>query len=265
MSQEYEDRKLPKATMALPPDPSDWIFQIMGVVTGLHDYDKFFLMANLFMKFVQEVEEAKRQGLFKDNVFKRETDQSIEEIKVDVESDIIAKLKIVWYGNVYFVVHRHPDRPWKVTKRETFFHKPKQRPNMEIIKLPALKNMNPLTDIRSVSWGIEIREDFPVKYAYEDMDFEQVVLQGGLSKKFMDGTFPYFRSQQDIENSTARTYVLAKPIFFTIIEILEMVFMSQFTKLYVRTYKYGRELKFGKTSETEQESEESTRNVTELV
>ena len=207
----------------------------MAMFLGLNDasqgFDHFFLMCENWMKFVPQVLEAISQGVIKTSI--------------EIDETAINRLQQIWEGHIWLLVRRHPRHPEKVVDRIITFSKPKEQYPNEVIQLPALQNLSPVSHIKDATMCIRIREPVPVKYAFAGEDVAQLVLQGGFYYNFIDGRKPMFQSSSDIQNSRALTMVVSRNYFHSVINIEKKIFLKYFNVVYINFHRILREEKLG--------------------
>lgn len=231
MSQNYDDSKQPKSIRYHSPDFGEVLQMFMGLNDANQGFDHFFLLCQNFMMFVPQVLEAIRQGVIKTNV--------------EVDMKAWSRLKQIWEGRIYLLVTRNQFNIGKVESRDILFAPIKTRWNQELIKLPSLQNLNPVTHIRDNTLLIRIREPVPIKYGLGSMDYKQVVVQGGFYWDFKDRRVPMFTSQNDIENSRAVSMSVGRNYFHTVINREKKTFLEYFTIVYINLHRIINEQKLG--------------------
>ncbi len=231
MSQNYDDSKQPKSIRYHSPDFGEVLQMFMGLNDADQGFDHFFLLCQNFMMFVPQVLEAVRQGVIKTNV--------------EIDMDAWQRLEQIWEGNIYLHVKRNKIHPENVESRTILFEPVETLRYDELIELPALQNLNPITHIKNETMFIQIREPVPVRLAFESIDFRQVVLQGGFYYDYSDGRQPMFTSQKDIANSRDRTMYVSRNYFHAVINIEKKAFMKYFSTLYINLHRIIHEQKLG--------------------
>ena len=104
------------------------------------------------------------------------------------------------------------------------FRKDPEDPNEELIKCPALENMNPVNQISDKGLHIKIREFVPIKWAWWGHDYASLVTSGKMHWNFQEGQKPYFESDEDIIYSESLTDDVSREYFHTMINILTREF-----------------------------------------
>lgn len=231
MSQNYDDSKQPKSIRYHSPDFGEVLQMFMGLNDANQGFDHFFLLCQNFMMFVPQVLESIRQGVIKTNV--------------EIDKKAWSKLQKIWEGRIYLLVTRNQHNIGKVESREILFEPIESMWNQELIKLPSLQNLNPVSHIKDNTLFIRIREPVPIRYAFSSMDYRQVVLQGGFYWNYRDKRVPMFTSQDDIENSHALTMYVGRHYFHTVINMEKKIYLQYFNIIYVNLHRIINEQKLG--------------------
>lgn len=233
MSQNYDDAKQPKSIRYHSPDWVEVMQMFMGINNADQGFDHFFLMCSNWMDFMGQMLQAVKQGVFKTSV------------QIDMEA--VRRLYLIWEGTCYLSVQRDPNAPERVLKRTILYGGDRPEPKYceEILKLPALQNLNPVTPIKDKSLLIRIREPVPIRLAFGGMDYKQVVLQGGYYWDYRDRRVPMFKSQNDIENSRAITMFVGRRYFHNVINMEKKAFKIHFDIVYVNFHRIISEQKLG--------------------
>ena len=209
--------KQPKTIIYHPSDFIQYIQQTLGVINFQEDFGHFFLNARLFMDLVSKTNEALRIGVIKKKNGKR-----------SLNEEALRRLRQIWYGHIYILVSR--DRDYNIIESKAKFPKKAIREpendNEELIKCPALENMNPVSPIGDKQLHIKIREFVPIKYAWWGYDSASLVTSGKMNWSFQDGQKPYFESDEDIIFSQSLTDDVGREYFHNMINLLT----NQFSK-----------------------------------
>jgi hypothetical protein len=245
MSQNYDDSKEPKSIRYHSPDFAEVMQMFMGLNDADQGFDHWFLMCENFMRFIPQVLEAIKQGAIKTSL--------------DINKEALEKMTMVWEGGVYLEVVRNPESPEKVDHRQLWYPSdsgfehgtmPEQKGFNEIIRCPALMGMNPVTQVRDTALLVRIRETVPVPYAFEALDYQQVVIEGHMYYNYKNEQEPHFRSQKDISTSRAMTAVVGRPFFHNMINILKQAFLAYFNIVYINFHMIIQESKVGLEEES---------------
>lgn len=231
MSQNYDDSKQPKSIRYHSPDFGEVLQMFMGLNDADQGFDHFFLLCQNFMMFVPQVLESIRQGVIKTNV--------------EIDMKAWKRLEQIWYGHIYLLVTRNQMNIGKVESREILFKPIEISWNQELIKLPALQNLNPVSHIKDNTMLIRIREPVPIRHALGGLDYKQVVLQGRFYWDYKDKRVPMFTSQDDIENNDGTTMHVSRKYFHWAINVEKKIFLRYFTIIYINLHKIINEQKLG--------------------
>lgn len=246
MSQNYDDSKEPKSIRYHSPDFAEVMQMFMGLNDADQGFDHWFLMCENFMRFIPQVLEAIKQGAIKSTI--------------EINKEALEKMTMIWEGTVYLEVVRNPDSPEKVLYRQIWYPSesgfefgsmPEPKGFNEIIRCPALQGMNPVTQVRDTSLLVRIREVVPVPYAFEALDYQQVVIEGHMYYNYKGEQEPHFRSQKDISTSRSLVAVVGRPFFHNMINILKKAFLHWFNQVYINFHMIIQESKVGLEGEEE--------------
>lgn len=93
-----------------------------------------------------------------------------------------------------------------------------------VIPIPRLRNMVPvgLIDDKE-NWGIQIREVYPLAYAWEGASYDTIVNDAKFAFFEMSGVIPKF-SPDDMYSKTKQTYILHKPVYHALMADLVSFF-----------------------------------------
>jgi len=223
----YDKAQLPKSVKWHPLEFADYMLQMMGSVNAHVMYDHFFLFATEAMAHLEFAIEALEQG-----ALGRKSKKKIVYDKVHVE-----KLKKIWNGGCYIIVTRHPEKHYVVLKREISFNYPENMAkNQKVVKVPALKKMNPSGQVKSTLLTIRIREAVGVPEAIGNIDYQTLGLSGKFVKKFADKTVPIFKSQNEVNTFRGKTSSVSRTYFHTMIDWLVQYFYKYYVKVFIRSH-----------------------------
>lgn len=224
------DVKQPKSIVYHPSDFIQYVQQTLGVINFQKDFDHFFLNARLFMSLMNQTNEALRMGIIKRNDGKK-----------TLHIEVTRRLNQVWYGHIYIWQKRDSAYniiSWKMRypKGVSGIKEPED-PNEELIKCPALENMNPVNQISDKGLHIKIREFVPIKWAWWGHDYASLVTSGKMHWNFQEGQKPYFESDEDIIYSESLTDDVSREYFHTMINILTREFEKYQTYIFMELHK----------------------------
>lgn len=215
--------------------------QVLGVLDFDTNFDNSFQRWKLIIEFIEDVSQAIEQGII--------PIKQRERFDLLPNKDAIRKMKKIWHGTTYLRILRNKEQT-KIITKEIFYEKPSEIVEVvttksgiyirkdnkplpkgaevsehiaEVIALPKLKNMIPVREIREETWGIQIREAISLKHAWEGANYGTIVNDGKFTHYLSDGAIPKFEAE-DMESETLMTYVLHRPVYFAIMDILPMYF-----------------------------------------
>ena len=244
MSQNYDDSKQPKAVIYHPLDFADYLQQQMGIINSHQGFDHFFLQCELVHKLLPQIIEAFQQGVIKNKS------------ELGLNSDSLYKINKIWNGRCYLAIHHNLDGNYKIDEYTFEYSRPTPSKFLTVQKLPALCNMNPVGHIRDKTWGIQIREYVPVRFAFEGVDPHQLTDAGYVFKSGYS-LIPRFETQQDIQSSTKLVCVVSRNYFHKVIEIEKKYWEKHWAILAVNTHRiiYGMKLGFKKEERKKRKTE----------
>jgi len=206
--------------------------QVLGVLDFDNNFDNQFQKWKLVIQFITDVIEAIKQEIIP--LKKAEREDLIP------NKDAIAKMDKIWNENTYLGVVKNHDNT-QILLRELFYDKPDVVYQLkdesgkildefyrEIIPLPKLKNMIPVGEISDKeSWGIQIRESMALKYAWQGANYATIINDGKFVHNLSDGLIPKVDAQ-DMKSIIKRTYILHKPVYNAIMDILPKYFNQNY-------------------------------------
>ena len=87
--------------------------------------------------------------------------------------------------------------------------------------------MLPVREIREEVWGIQIREPMALKWAWQGANYGTIVNDGKFTHYLSDGAIPKFEAD-DMESEILQTYILHRPVYFAIMDILPEYFRKYY-------------------------------------
>lgn len=241
MSSNTSDSFQPKTVIWRSTKYVDHLGQVLGVLDFDMNFDNSFQRWKLVMEFIEDVLQAIKQDIIPLKANKKEN--------LLPDMDAVMKLRKIWYGQTYLRVLKNKEQT-KVIARELFYEKPNEivevvttksgsfimkkdsvvpkdaqveQYQAEVIPLPKLKNMIPVREIREESWGIQIREPIALKWAWQGANYGTIVNDGKFTHYLSDGAMPKFEAD-DMESEILQTYVIHRPVYFAIMDILQPYF-----------------------------------------
>jgi hypothetical protein len=225
MSVNYDDSKLPKSVYYHSPDWIQNMQMFMGINNSTQGFDHFFLQCENFTKFMWEVIEAIKQGAIKTTI--------------PLDNDAISKLNYIWEGPLWLEVRRGGLLSEKVIERKLHYGKKPELKDQadEIIPLPSLQDMDPVSGIKENRMLVRIRAKVQVKYGMRGLDVAQLVTGGKMHYNFKFGQEPIFEEDADILNSEAYSMLVGRPYFHNTVNILKKAFLKYFTIVYINFHR----------------------------
>lgn len=214
MGSEGSGQKSVRGHFSRPYNPRERIRFELGVMDGEESFSRFFKSAEEFVNILRRAQIYVRRELI---YSKKGKENAINQIMVQ-------KLLQIWYGPTWMIVVRNPENLGQVMTRQIAY-KPYTLPNnMEAIKLPALKSLNPLDQIKSEKFLLRMREPVKINQALGGMEFRQVVLQGKWYHDYKFNRKPMFNSQADIEQNSGITMTVGRRWYFATVNFLRQPF-----------------------------------------
>lgn len=182
------------------------------------NFDNEFQEFKLTMKFVAETMEAINQGLIPLKKYN----------KVDLipNEKAVERLDLIWNGGCKYAVTYNENRTrvlQKVFCYDTKFTEINRMRVDKYIPIPRLKNMVPVRELREDTWGVQIRENYPLRFAWEGASYATVVNDARFSFYLVDGVVPKITAK-DMYSETKKTYILHRPVYHTLMNDLTMFF-----------------------------------------
>lgn len=222
MSSPDADAKSLRGHFSHPSTPREYVQFQLGIIDGEEGFGRFFSAERSFNNLLDRVQIFLQEGLL----------WSSKGVDMALNPTNLWKLKQTWHGPLFLVVLRDPYNYGHVVDRQWSFANFEPDDNQEVIRLPALKNMDPTDQVKSQDFLLQIRERWPVRHALSGLDYQQAVLQGRNFWDFKDGRKPFFNSDEDIENSKGNTTGLSRPNFHAVINFEHQIYMYYKNRLY---------------------------------
>ncbi len=235
--------KQPKNLLVHPVDFIDYMQQTLGVRNYFEHFSHFFLQAQRFMTFLDEVNGALDVGIIGKVDYRFKNDPSVK-AKTSLDKSALQKIKQIWYGPSWIHLKRNKNYDiewWKIVYTKNI----KLNFRESIVYCPPLKSMDPVEPIATSTLGIMIRDWVPIKDAWWGHDFKQMITSGGFNVKFSDGTRPLIESEEDITESDALVNVVSREYFHKMIDILTLEWNKHNVVLFLELHKIISEGKSG--------------------
>jgi len=226
--------KQPKSLLVHPADFIDYMQQTLGVVNYLEDFSHFFLNADRFATFLDEVNAALAAGVIGRPDYRLRNNPKYK-AKTSLDPILYKKLNQVWYGQTNLWIKRNKFYEiieWNIRYDPRVVLQYRE----ELIYCPPLKSMNPVEPISTNTLGIMIRDYVPIKDAWFGHDYTQMITSGGFNVKFSDGTKPLIESDEDIMNSDALVNVVSREYFHKMIGILTKEWNKVKSELFIELH-----------------------------
>ena len=237
------EKKQPKSILYHPTDFGDWLMQRMGMINAQEMYSNEFLRMKDVWFMLQTTQEAIMQGVI----------DLRDKPELQLNKDALYKLDKIYNGSCYLGVQRSDDST-KVLSRKLYYKKPESKSNFVIMKLPALKAMNPVGSVSQKTWNIRIRESVPLRYAFEGYSFAEVITEGGFQIFFSDKAQPKFQAQ-DMYSLEKGTKDVSREYYNQTVDILNKFWQKQWNVLSINIHKIIVHLKMGGFKRTEKQTE----------
>ena len=206
--------------------------QVLGVLDFDNNFDNQFQKWKLMIQLITDVEEAIKQDIIP---LKQ---KGMLELMPNRQA--ISKMDKIWNGQTYLGIIKNHDNT-QILLRELFYDKPDSLYQLkdesgkildeffrEVIPLPKLKNMVPVGEISDKdSWGIQIRESMALRYAWQGANYATIINDGKFVHNLSDGLIPKIDAQ-DMKSIIKRTYILHKPVYNAIMDILPRYFNQNY-------------------------------------
>jgi len=227
------EKKQPRSVLWHPTDFGDWLQQRMGMINAQEMYSNEFLRMKDVWFMLTTTQEAIRQGVI----------NLKEKAELHLNKDAMYKLDKIYNGSCYLAVQRS-DSYHKVLSRKFFYKKPEAKPNLVIMKLPALKAMNPVGSTTQKTWNIRIRERVPFRYAFEGYAYAEVINEGGFQHYFSDRVVPKFEPR-DMLSLNKGTKDISREYYNQTIDVLNKFWQKQWNILSINVHKIIVHIKLG--------------------
>lgn len=193
-----------------PLKARDYVSLQLGIIDGEEGFDRFFKSMDQFIRLIQRTQVFLNRNL----LFSKKGPENA------FDKTAYNRLRQIWYGPTWMIVKRDPVHLSKIIWKKIAYQQFQMQYDMEAIKLPALKNLNPLDQIKSEKFTLRLREPTKISEAYGGMEYKQVVLQGKWYHDFKFNRKPIFNSQADIEHSKGITMTVGRRYFHATINFL---------------------------------------------
>jgi len=145
------------------------------------------------------------------------------------------KIKKIWEGGCFITRQRDPYYPTQfLPGTERFIYDLEKinfrDPQLEIIPLPSMDDMTPIGRIRDETLLIEISANVKLYLAYEGMDFETLIREGGLYH-MENGSLKAKFSPSDMDSKVLETYKVGRSYYHKTMNILKRKFFEHWTLL----------------------------------
>lgn len=182
------------------------------------------------MQFLMSIESAIDKGLIDLSKVQK---SMVNKIRLDPEK--LYRIKKIWHGPTYMTRKRHSTYHTRFIPGEELFHYDNKKldPNNHstlIIPLPALDNMTPIGKIREATLLIQISQSVPLYLAFEGMDFDTLIREGGLYHKVGNKIIAKF-TPEDLNSKIRKTYKVGRDYYNKTMNILRNKFLENWIPL----------------------------------
>jgi len=227
------EHKQPKSIIWHPTDFGDWLQQRMGMINSNEQYANEFLRMKEVWFMLTTTQEAIHQGVI--NLKDRP--------ELNLDKTAMYKLDKIYNGSCYLGVQRS-ESYHKVLSRKFYYKKPEPKPDLVIIKLPALKAMNPVGSMTQKTWNIRMRESMPFRHILEGYSYAEVINEGGFQHYFSDRVIPKFEPR-DMLSLTKITKDVSREYYNQTIDVLNKFWLKQWNILSINIHKIIVHIKLG--------------------
>lgn len=204
-----------------PYSPRERIRYELGIVDGETGFDRYFKGTNGFIRVLTMAQTYVNRGLL---FSKKGKENAINQV-------YLQRLRQIWHGPTWKIVIRDPNDLGRILQVKIAYQHYNLPSNIESIPFPALKNMNPLDQIKSEKFLLRMRQPVKISDALGGMDYKQVVLQGKWYHAYKFNFKPLFHSQSDIEQNAGITMTVGRRWFFSTINWLGQFAEEPITEL----------------------------------
>ena len=219
----------PRSVIWREPNYEVHLGQVLGVLDFDNNFDNQFQKWKLMIQFINDVQEAIEQDIIP---LKKK-----DKLELMPNPQAIDKMQKIWYGQTYLGVIKNHDGT-QVLLRELFYEEPNSVYNhtdekgkildtfmREVIPMPKLKNMVPIGEVDSESWGIQIHEPMSLRYAWENANYATIINDGKFVHNLSDGQIPKIDGKE-LNSLVKKTNILHRSVYNAIMDILPK-FMNQ--------------------------------------
>lgn len=216
MSQESE-RYQPKSVIWRESGYTNHIKAVQGVSDFHESFDNEFSEFKTFIKLVNDTVYAIQFNAL-----------NVKKVLDNIPFDFyVSKLFKLWSGNCFFGIvetnnkikkdflYEIDDNSFFASRGEQYnrtYIKTNKEDYFELIRLPKLQNMVPVGQIKDDTWGIQIREEIPIKYAFSGVSYDTVINDGVFAFRSMSGLVPKF-SQSEMRSLNLKSYIIARGVY----------------------------------------------------
>lgn len=145
------------------------------------------------------------------------------------------RIRQIWNGPCFMTRQRDPMRHSRFIPGSELFHYDSSRinfndPFLKIVPFPALDNMTPIGRIKEATLLIQISESVPLYLAFEGMDYDTLIREGGLYHQVGEKMIAKF-SPEDMNSKIRKTYKVGRDYYNKTMNILKNKFLENWTPL----------------------------------
>lgn len=260
MSQDDSKGKYKSQTNVLydhPRDLADLIYRKLGVAEGFVSFQHKLQFLEALIDAIQVIQEAENAGMCINENTKKP-------IKTKLDRKLVNKLLQVWEkGGYLYTKYRKNSRDWIDIESESYLLEPpdwKLSEFEELARMPALFSLKSKDEISSEDFFMRINEAVPEREAYRWQDPIQLCENGQLEYEKNGMLIPFFKTHQDITNSTNFTMHVPRLYYDVMTTVAWREAKKWVDKLRVNLWLMAQELeelKFASDNEFDEEMEVS--------
>lgn len=232
MPDDKEDSFQPKSLIVHSPDMVENIQRQMGVINFNQAFGNHNAWWECAMKIIPMVE----------NAIEQEIIDLSKHPELKLNESAVYRLKKLWNGQCYITIE---DRR---SETEAFHYDEGaidfSNPDLEIINVPALDQMDLTGKKSEKSLLLKINELMPLKYAWEGLSWATVIEYGNFKVQTQEGTIPTI-TKDDMESLTILTEDISRNTYNRIIKKQKNLFTKHWYTVYNNIHKIIYYMKIG--------------------
>ena len=238
------DSDQPKNLYNHPRELPELIFRQLGVYIGFISFQHNFQgLTNLlmFLKLLRTLEDEDIRMDYKMLI----NEHSKIPIKTKVDRETLNRLEQIWERGGYLLTRYHKvnENFTDIIAEEYHYSYPEYDPDTEeVSRMPSLFGLKAKDEVSSESFLIRINEGVPEREAYRYQDPEWLCENGHLEKEKAGVIVPYFKTYDDILNSTYYTQEVPRLYHDTMTSIAWRESLKPLMMLHANIWKMAQEL-----------------------